>query len=63
MAEATFIRAGLDHQLRRDGPHQVLGEFYRELLRLRRELNSLTGLGRQDRDVNAYEAEKVCGCG
>ena len=59
MAEATFIRAGLDHQLRRDGPHQVLWEFYREVLRLRRELNLLTALGRRDREVKAYEAEKV----
>ena len=59
MAEATFIRAGLDHQLRRDGSHQVLREFYREVLRLRRELNLLTGLGRRDREVKAYEEEKV----
>jgi maltooligosyltrehalose trehalohydrolase len=59
MAEATLIRAGLDHHLRQDGTHQVLWEFYRELLCLRRELNLLTGLGRRDREVKAYEAEKV----
>ena len=57
--EATFVRARLDHQLRRDGSHKVLWEFYRELLRLRRELNLLTGLGRREREVKAYEEEKV----
>ena len=34
-------------------------EFYRELLRLRQELISLTDLGRQDREVEAYERQKV----
>ena len=57
--EATFVRARLDHSLRRAGKHRVLLDFYREALRLRRELHLLTGLGRQDRDVQAYEQEKV----
>lgn len=59
MDEATFIRARLDHRLRQEGNHRILLEFYRELLRLRRELKLLTGLGRQERDVRAYEQEKV----
>jgi maltooligosyltrehalose trehalohydrolase len=57
--EATFSRARLDHSRRQEGNHRVLLDFYRELLRLRQELNLLTGLGRQDRDVKAYEKEKV----
>ncbi|OHE33406.1 MAG: malto-oligosyltrehalose trehalohydrolase [Syntrophobacterales bacterium RIFOXYC2_FULL_60_23] len=57
--EATFARARLDHRLRREGEHRVLRDFYREALRLRQELKLLTGLGRQDRDVHAYEQEKV----
>ncbi|HLD48056.1 MAG TPA: malto-oligosyltrehalose trehalohydrolase [Desulfobaccales bacterium] len=57
--EATFARARLDHRLRREGEHRVLRDFYREALRLRQELKLLTGLGRQDRDVQAYEQEKV----
>ena len=57
--EATFARARLDHSLRRQGKHRVLLDFYREVLRLRQELHLLTGLGRQDRDVQAYEQEKV----
>ncbi|MBU4231575.1 MAG: malto-oligosyltrehalose trehalohydrolase [Proteobacteria bacterium] len=57
--EATFVRARLDHSLRQEGEHRVLWEFYRELLRLRQELNSLTDLGRQDREVEAYERQKI----
>jgi maltooligosyltrehalose trehalohydrolase len=57
--EETFSRAKLDHGLRREGKHRVLMEFYRELLRLRQELNLLTDLGRRDRDVQGYEREKV----
>ena len=57
--EATFVRARLDHSLRQEGEHRVLLDFYRELLRLRQELNLLTDLGRQDRDVQGYERQKV----
>lgn len=57
--EQTFIQAKLDHHLRQQGKHKVLWEFYRELLRLRQELNLLTDLGRQDREVQEYEKEKV----
>ena len=57
--EGTFARARLDHNLRQEGEHRVLREFYREVLRLRQELQLLTGLGRQDRDVQGYEKEKV----
>jgi len=59
MDDATFSRARLDHSLCQAGEHRVLLDFYRELLRLRQELNLLTDLGRQDRDVQAYEKEKV----
>jgi maltooligosyltrehalose trehalohydrolase len=58
-AEETFILARLNHGLRREGNHAVLADFYRELLRLRRELTRLTDLGRQDREVQGYEKEKV----
>jgi maltooligosyltrehalose trehalohydrolase len=57
--EQTFLAAKLDHHLRQEGKHKVLLEFYRELLRLRQELNLLTDLGRQGREVQAYEKEKA----
>jgi maltooligosyltrehalose trehalohydrolase len=59
MDEETFFRARLDHGLCQTGEHRVLLDFYRELLRLRQELNLLTDLGRQDRDVQGFEKEKV----
>jgi len=40
-AEATFLAAKLDPQLRRGGTHRSLYGFYRELIRLRRELPAL----------------------
>jgi maltooligosyltrehalose trehalohydrolase len=58
-AEETFAQASLDHKLRQEGEHKVLLEFYREALRVRRELTWLTDLGRQDREVRGYEREKL----
>lgn len=57
--EQTFLAAKLHQHLRQEGKHKVLLEFYRELLRLRQELNLLTDLGRQDQEVRGYEKEKV----
>ncbi len=57
--EQTFLSAKLNHHLRREGKHKVLREFYRELLKLRRELDILTDLGRWHREVKGYEEEKL----
>jgi maltooligosyltrehalose trehalohydrolase len=58
-AEETFIRSRINHHLRQGGKHQTLWEFHHALLQLRRELTILTDLGRKDREVLAYEKEKV----
>jgi maltooligosyltrehalose trehalohydrolase len=58
-AEATFLRAKLDHHLRQSGNHQVLWEFHRELLRLRQELSLANDLGRREREVGYYENEQI----
>ena len=57
--EDTFLKAKLNHHLRRDGHHKTLWEFYRELIGLRKELNSAVDLGRREREVRDYEKEKV----
>lgn len=57
--EATFLRAKLNHDLCRQGTHQILREFYREALHLRRELDRVYDLGRQQRDVQAFEEERL----
>jgi maltooligosyltrehalose trehalohydrolase len=57
--EATFLQAKLNHKLRHEGQHQVLYEFYRELIRLRNTLPALTSLSRETMEVTGYETQKV----
>jgi maltooligosyltrehalose trehalohydrolase len=44
--EQTFLRSKLRWELRQEGEHRVLLDFYKELLRLRREISALSHLGR-----------------
>jgi len=53
--EATFLRARLNHDLRRDSQHRILLEFYRELIRLRKETLALACLSKDDMDVRGIE--------
>ena len=46
--EATFQKCKLNHALAKHGQHRVLQAFYRELLRLRRELRAI---GRVEKDT------------
>ena len=62
MAEVTFVRARLDHQLRRVGKHKVLWEFYREALRLRQELNLLTGGAGGTGKLKPMRQKRCYGC-
>jgi maltooligosyltrehalose trehalohydrolase len=41
-AETTFLTSKLNHELRREGLHKVLWDFYRELIRLRKTLPALS---------------------
>ena len=52
-SEATFQRSKLDWNLRRSGRHQLLWNFYRELLRLRREIPALAKLNMETVEVEA----------
>jgi maltooligosyltrehalose trehalohydrolase len=56
---ATFRRCQLDHRLRHQGHHRVLLEFYRELLRLRKELPALACLSKERMEVSSFETEQV----
>jgi len=58
-AEDTFWRSKINHHLRDEGRHQILWEFHRDLLQLRRELTILTDLGRKDGEVLAFEKDKI----
>jgi maltooligosyltrehalose trehalohydrolase len=57
--ETTFSRCKLDHELRSHGQHGTLYSFYRELIRLRRELPALRTLDRERLEVTGLEQEKV----
>jgi maltooligosyltrehalose trehalohydrolase len=57
--EETFLRAKLNHHLRRKGHHGILLEFHRELIRLRKDIPALAHLSKDDMEVFDYEREKV----
>lgn len=57
--EATFLQAKLDHKLRHDGQHKILFDFYKELVRLRITLPSLTSLSKEAMEVSGYERQKI----
>jgi maltooligosyltrehalose trehalohydrolase len=58
-SEETFRRSKLHWELQKDGRHRVLWNFYRELLRLRRELPALAHLDKKSTDVTAYPEQKT----
>lgn len=58
-AEATFLRSRLQHELRRQGHHRVLYEFYHHLIWLRRELPALADLNRENLEAVACVSEQV----
>jgi maltooligosyltrehalose trehalohydrolase len=53
--EATFNSARLNHALASDGHHRVLRDFYRELIRLRKEIPALANLSKEDAEITTYE--------
>jgi maltooligosyltrehalose trehalohydrolase len=57
--EETFLRSKLNYELRGSGEHRVLNEFYKELIRLRKELPSLAHLSKADMEVAGFEAERA----
>ncbi|MGH9674512.1 MAG: DUF3459 domain-containing protein, partial [Bryobacteraceae bacterium] len=58
-AEHTFLRSKLDHDLRRGGEHKTLLDYYRNLLRLRRDVAALAHLRKEDMSVSADEDARV----
>jgi maltooligosyltrehalose trehalohydrolase len=57
--EATFLSARLNHELCGDGQHKILYEFYRELIRLRRENAALACLSKDNMEVMDNENDKT----
>jgi maltooligosyltrehalose trehalohydrolase len=58
-AEETLEASRLQPHLRHEGQHRVVYEFYRELLRLRREEPALANLSLKDTTATGWEEEKI----
>lgn len=58
-AEATFLGAKLRSELRTDGHHKILLEFYRTLIKFRKNLAALRRLDKASMKVVAHENEKI----
>jgi maltooligosyltrehalose trehalohydrolase len=57
--ESTFLRSILNWELRAEGHHRLLRNFYQELLRLRRDLPALFRLDKDALEVIEFEDTKV----
>jgi maltooligosyltrehalose trehalohydrolase len=57
--EATFLRSKLQHELASQSHHRILTEFYKELIRLRRNLATLAYLSKENLAVQAREEESI----
>ena len=58
-SERTFRSAKLDHSLKKEGSHHVLWEFYKELIRLRKELPVLSNLSKDGLEVRGNMKQNV----
>ena len=58
-SEATFLSAKLDHEKRHQGKHRTIFEFYRKLIRLRKECTPFASLSREDMQVVICEEQHV----
>jgi maltooligosyltrehalose trehalohydrolase len=54
-SELTFLQSALDHNRRKHGTHQMLWDFYRELIRLRKEEPALRELDENVLEVKSSE--------
>jgi maltooligosyltrehalose trehalohydrolase len=57
--QATFIQAKLNHDLGKDGKHRILLEFYKELIRLRKEMPPLSCLNKDTQEALGYEESQI----
>jgi maltooligosyltrehalose trehalohydrolase len=57
--ESTFLSVKIKRDLRHEGHHKILFVFYKELIRLRKEIPALASLSKETLEVLDYEEEKV----
>ncbi len=57
--EGTFLASKIDWQKRKKGRHRILTDFYGTLIRLRRQIPSLSSPDRDSCDVSCLEADRT----
>jgi maltooligosyltrehalose trehalohydrolase len=57
--ETTFQKAKLRQDLRNEGHYQVLNEFYKKLIKLRKESPALANLSKDTQEVEGYEETRL----
>ncbi len=57
--EKTFLDSKLDHDLAAGGTYKLIFEFYRELIRVRREVSALWNGVKENREVRGLENHKA----
>lgn len=57
--EVTFVGSRPNHSLKEEGKHAILLSYYRELIRLRREVPALRHLSKKSMEVLGYENKKL----
>jgi maltooligosyltrehalose trehalohydrolase len=58
-SETTFLASRLNWDLRTQGQHQVLWDFYKELIRLRKTVPALTVLDKNRMQVESYSDQNM----
>ena len=58
-AETTFLSAKVDQEQRHQDEHRAIFDFYRQLIRLRKEWSTLARLSRENMQIVACEEERV----
>ncbi|MCI0453753.1 MAG: malto-oligosyltrehalose trehalohydrolase [Candidatus Dadabacteria bacterium] len=55
----TFLRSKINWEKRKEGKHKVLFDFYRSLIKLRKEIPALSNLSKDNLDVWGLEKERI----
>lgn len=58
-SKEAFMKSKLNWEQRKEGKHQVIWQFYQELIRLRRDVPALKKLDKQNLTATAIENQKV----
>lgn len=58
-AESTFLNSKIHIELRHHGEHEILFEFYKKLIELRKEIPSLRNLNNETMEVKGFKEEKT----